>query len=140
MASRALFAGLIVDEKEHLVEMVSIGGEAFYIVDDDGFKRHVESEHVDREVLSRIFALMEGQEEFISENTMKMLGQDDIFTKAAIEQSLKTLDEQVDELLQVGLPDDSMNYLGMMGFRVMIDHHGDVLEISQPGMLDPDDT
>ena len=140
MASRALFAGLIVDEKEHFVEMVSIGGEAFYIVDDDGFKRHVESEHVDREVLSRIFALMEGQEEFISENTMKMLGQDDIFTKAAIEQSLKTLDEQVDELLQVGLPDDSMNYLGMMGFRVMIDHHGDVLEISQPGMLDPDDT
>ena len=139
MASRALFAGLVVDEMGEHVETVTVGGEAFYVVDDDGFRRHVESEQVDRFVLARIFSMMEGQEEFISENTMKMLGQEDIFTKAAIEQSLKNLDEQVEALLQLGLPEDSMSYLGMMGFRVRIDHHGEVLEISQPGMVDPDD-
>lgn len=139
MASRALFAGLVVDEMGEHVETVTVGGEAFYVVDDDGFRRHVESEQVDRVVLARIFSMMEGQEEFISENTMKMLGQEDIFTKAAIEQSLKNLDEQVEALLQLGLPEDSMSYLGMMGFRVRIDHHGEVLEISQPGMVDPDD-
>ena len=139
MAAIAIFSGLIVDDADQFVETTILGGEAFYVIDDDGFQRHIESEPVDREILTRIFALMEGQEEYISENAMKMLGQEDIFTKAAIEQSLKKMDEQIDALLKIGLPADTLTWLGMMGFRVTINYHGEVLEISQPGMIDPDE-
>ncbi|MBN2554986.1 MAG: hypothetical protein JXA97_03520 [Anaerolineales bacterium] len=137
MAAIAVFSGLLVDDTDQFVETTTIGGEAFYIIDDDGFQRHIESEPVDREILTQIFAMMEGQEEYISENAMKMLGQEDIFTKAAIEQSLKKMDEQIDAMLKIGLPADTLTWLGMMGFRVTINYHGEVLEISQLGMIDP---
>jgi hypothetical protein len=29
--------------------------------------------------------------------------------------------------------------MGMMGFRITINVHGDVIEIDQPGMVDPED-
>ena len=69
---------------------------------------------------------------------MKMIGQEDIFTKAAIETSLQNMDAQFDALLQSGLPEDMRAYLGMMGFRVVINVHGVVLRIEQPGAgIDP---
>jgi len=139
MASKALFAGLVVDEAGEFVETVLVGGDTFYIVDDDGFIRHVESEAVDREVLQRLFGMMEGHEDLLAEQAARMIGQEDIFTRAAIEHSLESLDEQIDQILILGLPEDTMNWLGMMGFRVRIDLHGEVLDITQPGMPDPDD-
>ena len=139
MAQRALFQGLIIDEQGEPVQVTQLGKEAFYVVDDAGFLRHVESELVDRQVLARIFEMIEGHEDMISESTMRMLGQEDIFTKAAIEQSLKRADEQFDSLLQTGIPQDMLTWLGMMGFQVRIDDRGQVLEIIQPaGGEDPD--
>jgi hypothetical protein len=29
--------------------------------------------------------------------------------------------------------------MGMMGFRIQINIHGDVIEVEQPGMIDPDE-
>ena len=140
MAQRALFQGLIVDELDEPVQVTQLGDEAFYVVDDAGFLRHVESEFVDRQVLARIFEMIEGHEDMISESTMRMLGQEDIFTKAAIEQSLKHADEQFDALLKTGIPEDMLTWLGMMGFQVRIDYRGQVLEIIQPsGGEDPED-
>lgn len=139
MAQRALFQGLVIDELGEPVQVSQLGDEAFYVVDDAGFLRHVESELVDRQVLARIFEMIEGHEDMISESTMRMLGQEDIFTKAAIEQSLKRADEQFDALLQTGIPQDMLTWLGMMGFQVRIDYRGQVLEIIQPaGQEDPD--
>jgi hypothetical protein len=77
--------------------------------------------------------MMKGSEEFLSEQTAKMLGQEDVFTVAAIQQQLKNMDKQFDQLLQVGLPEDMRAYLGMMGFRVIINVHGEVLRVEQPG-------
>ena len=37
MARQAMFDGLIVDEFENPVVMAVVGGEAQYVVDDDGF-------------------------------------------------------------------------------------------------------
>ncbi len=140
MAQHSLFAGLVVDEYDHAVDVALVGGDSFYIVDDDGFLRHIESEHVDRQVLDHLQEMVKGHEDLISEGTMKMIGQEDIFTKAAIETSLQNMDAQFDALLQSGLPEDMRAYLGMMGFRVVIDVHGDVLRIEQPGAeLDPDE-
>ena len=76
---------------------------------------------------------MKGSEDFLSEQTAKMLGQEDVFTKAAIQQQLKNIDKQFDQLLQAGLPEDMRTYLGMMGFRVIINMHGEVLKVEQPG-------
>ena len=140
MAQHSLFAGLVVDEDDRGVDFVLVGGESFYIVDDDGFLRHIESEHVDRQVLDQLQDMVKGHEDVISEGTMKMIGQEDIFTKAAIETSLQNMDAQFDALLQSGLPEDMRAYLGMMGFRVVINVHGEVLRIEQPGAeIDPDE-
>ncbi|MCJ7569201.1 MAG: hypothetical protein MUO58_16920 [Anaerolineales bacterium] len=138
MAQHSLFAGLVVDEDDNAVDAVFVGGDLFYVVDDGGFLRHIESEYVDRQVLDHLQEMVKGHEDMISEGTMKMIGQEDIFTKAAIETSLQNMDSQFDALIQSGLPEDMRTYLGMMGFRVVINLHGEVLRIEQPGAgLDP---
>jgi hypothetical protein len=136
MARQALFAGLVIEDDGQPVEVTMVGDEAFYIVDDDGFQRHIQSEYVDRQVLDHLMEMIQGHEEIITEGTMKMLGQDDIFTKAMIETSLKNVDDQFQQLLQVGLPEDSRAWLGMLGFRVVIDYHGDVIRVDQPSTTD----
>lgn len=139
MARRAIFEGLIVDEYDRPVEVAVVGDEALYVIDDDGFQRHIESEQVDRQVFEYISDAIEGHEEAISEGTMKLLGQEDIFTKAAIEASLSRMDEQFELLLQVGLPEDTRMSMGMMGFQVVIDLHGNLVEVRQPSPSEPPD-
>jgi len=136
MASHSLFSGLVIDEFDRTLEVTLVGGEAFYVVDDDGFRRHVESEHVDRQVLRHLYEMIQGHEDLISEGAMKMIGQEDIFTKAMIETSLKNLDRQFDELIERGMPDEARTWLGMIGFRVVIDIHGEVLRVEQPSAPD----
>ena len=132
MASKALFAGLVIEDDGQPVEITVRGDEAFYIVDDDGFLRHISSEYVDRQVLNHLLEMIQGHEDLIAEGTMKMLGQEDIFTKAMIETSLQNIDDQFDKLLASGIPEDSRAWLGMLGFRVVIDYHGDVIRVEQP--------
>ena len=132
MAKHALFAGLVADPLGEPVEVASVGGEAFYVLDDDGFKRHIESEGVDRQVLAKFAEFIRGNEDLISEGTMKALGQQDIFTKAIIDSSLKNLDRQFDRLIESGLPEEVRAWMGMLGFQVRIDAHGEVIEVRQP--------
>jgi hypothetical protein len=83
--------------------------------------------------------MIEGHEELISESTMKMIGQEDIFTKASIEASLKNIDQQFESLLQTGLPEEARAWMGMSGFQVVIDIHGELIRLEQPGAVAPDD-
>jgi hypothetical protein len=128
-----LFAGLVIDESGKLAESAFIGSEPAYVVDDDGFKRHIPAEQVDRAVLNQMAEMMKGSEDLLSEQTAKMLGQEDPFSKAIIEQQLKNIDKQFDAIMQTGLPEDMRAYLGMMGFKVVINYHGDVVRVEQPG-------
>lgn len=132
MAKQALFSGLVTDQRGGPVDVAYIGGESFYVLDDNGFKRHVESEYVDRQVLNHFAEFIRGNEDLISESTMQAIGQEDIFTKAIIDKSLQNLEEQFDKLLESGLPEDVRAWMGMLGFRVSIDIHGDVIDIQQP--------
>lgn len=134
MTKTPLFAGLVFDESDRPAETALVGDEPCYVVNDLGFRRHIPSEQVDRQVLGHIAELMKGSEDLISEETAKMLGQEDVFTKAAIEQQLKNIDKQFDQLMQMGIPEDVRAYLGMMGFKVTINVHGEVLSINQPGI------
>jgi hypothetical protein len=134
MPRQPLFAGLVFDELDRLADTAYVGDEPCYVVDDDGFRRHIPSEQVDRAVLSQIAELMKGSEDLISEQTAKMLGQEDVFTKAAIEQQLKNIDKQFDQLMQAGIPEDMRAYMGMTGFKIIINVHGEVLKVDQPGV------
>ncbi|HMS00307.1 MAG TPA: hypothetical protein PKK96_11145 [Anaerolineales bacterium] len=136
MPRQPLFAGLVVDESGRAAETAFIGDEPCYVVDDYGFRRHIPSEQVDREVFKHITDLMKGSEDLLSEQAAKMLGQEDVFTKAAIEQQLKNIDKQFDQLAQHGIPEDMRAYLGMMGFKVVVNVHGEVVRVEQPGAGD----
>lgn len=138
MTRQPVFAGLVFDEQGRLVESAFVGGEPCYVVDDNGFRRHIPSEFVDRQVLDSMRALIEGHEEILSEQTAKMLGQDDIFSRAAIESQLKNIDKQLEALLETGIPEAGRAYMGMMGFRITINVHGEVVDINQPGMTSPE--
>jgi hypothetical protein len=135
MPRQPLFAGLVFDESGNPAESALVGDEPCYVVDDAGFRRHIPSEDVDKQVLTQIAEMMKGREDILSEQTAKMLGQEDVFTKAAIQQQLKNIDKQFDQLLQVGFPEDMRAYLGMMGFKVIINVHGEVLKVDQPGAI-----
>ena len=139
MSLQALFTGLVLDEYGRVAETTLVGDEACYVVDDAGFRRHIPAEQVDRQVLGEIASLMKGSEDLISEQTAKMIGQEDVFTKAAIEQQLKNIDKQFDELMKTGIPEDMRAYLGMMGFKVIINIHGEVLKVEQPGLPSDDE-
>jgi hypothetical protein len=138
MTSQAVFAGLIIDEYDQAVEVVYIGDEPCYVVNDAGFRRHIPSEQVDRQVFESMVEMIAGHEEVITEQAAKMLGQDDIFSMALIASQLKNIDQQFDNLLQRGIPEEARAYMGMMGFRIRINVHGEVLDIEQPGAIDPD--
>ncbi|MGB2910479.1 MAG: hypothetical protein WBD56_15485 [Anaerolineales bacterium] len=138
MTSQAVFAGLIIDEYDQAVEVVYIGNEPCYVVNDAGFRRHIPSEQVDRQVFESMVEMIAGHEEVISEQAAKMLGQDDIFSMALIASQLKNIDLQFENLLQRGIPEEARAYMGMMGFRIRINVHGEVLDIEQPGAIDPD--
>ena len=136
MPKQPLFEGLVIDETGKPAETTYVGDEPCYVIDDAGFHRHVSSEQIDRQVLQHLQDLMKGSEDLISEQTAKMLGQDDVFSVAAIQQQLKNMDKQFDMLLQQGIPEDARAYLGMMGFKVVVNYQGEVLRVEQPGAID----
>jgi hypothetical protein len=91
---------------------------------------------VDRQVLQSLSSMIEGSEGMIAEQAAKMLGQDDPFSKAMLESQLKNIDEKLDSVLDTGIPEEGRAYMGMMGFRVRINVHGDVVAVEQPGAVD----
>ncbi len=139
MAYHPLFEGLIYDENDQPVQVEMVGDESTYVVNDSGFRRHIPSESVDRQVLHMMGQMIEGHEDELADQTAKMLGQEDIFSKALIENQLKNMEKQFDAVLQAGIPEEGRAYMGMMGFRVKINMHGEVLEVNQPGTIAPED-
>ena len=137
--SQPLFAGLVVDEDGNPVQTSSIGNEPAYVIDDAGFLRHIPAEQVDRAVLNQLAEMMKGSEDLLSKETAKMLGQDDPFSKAMIENQLKNIEQQFDALMQTGFPEEMRAYLGMMGFKIVINYHGEVLRVEQPGAAGGDE-
>jgi hypothetical protein len=138
MPKQPLFPGLVFDENDNPAGTAYVGDEPCYVVDDAGFRRHIPSEQVDRQVLTHMQELIKGSEDLVSAQTAKMLGQDDVFSVAAIANQLKNMDKQFDAMMQTGLPEDARAYLGMLGFKIVIDMHGEVLRVDQPGAASGD--
>jgi hypothetical protein len=138
MSKNALFAGLVADENGNLVESARIGDEAVYIVDDAGFKRHVPAEEVDRTVLSALRDQTLANRDAVTAGAMKMMGQEDLFTKAMIDSSLNNLESHFSKLMEAGLPEQARQWLGMLGFRVIVNYHGEVVRLDSPGAVNDD--
>ena len=127
----AFFEGLVQDEEGHAVEVVVVGDEAFYVVPDAGFRRHIAARQVDQQVLRILRGEIEAHRDLAVNSALQMLGRDDLFTKAAVDASIKNMDQVVDQ----NLPDDVKSWLGMLGFRVIINLHGDVVRVEMPGQI-----
>ena len=136
MPRQPLFAGLIVDENDHPADTAYVGDEPCYVVNDNGFLRHIPSEQVDRKVLEMMRQQIKGNEGMLSEQAAKMLGTDDIFSKAMLESQLKNIDKQFDAILEMGIPEESRAFMGMSGFKIVINVHGEIVRLDQPAATD----
>ena len=136
MTHKPLFGGLIVDEYDHPAGTAYVGEEPCYVVNDSGFLRHIPSEQVDRKVLELMRQQINGNEDILSQQAAKLLGTDDIFSKAMLENQLKNIDKQFDAILETGIPEESRAFMGMSGFKVVINVHGEVVRLDQPAAAD----
>lgn len=130
-----LFEGLIYNELGEPVEVAYVGGVAHYAIPDDGFLRHVIAEDIDQVVLEGIKEQITSVQDEVVRSMLEMMGKDDIFTKAAIDASIRNLDKNIRTVDR----DQWIPWLRLMGFRVVVDVHGHVLEIIFPQQAADDD-
>ena len=132
----ALFAGLVFNEQDEPAEVVYIGTVPHYVILDDGFRRHVEAETVDRQVIQWLRQQILSNRELVTQGMLDMLGKDDLFTKAMIDASIQNIDRHIDLLFKQGLPEDARTWLGMLGFKIVVNVHGEVVRLDAPGQGD----
>ena len=128
MARTAMFTGLVFDEAGNPAEIAFVGEDACYVVDDDDFRRHIDAAQVDRAVLRFLREQVEDHREIAVQQMLEMMGQDDVFTKAAVESSINRMEDAVGQ----PIPEDARQWLGMLGFKIVIDVHGNVVDIQMP--------
>lgn len=132
---QALFAGLVFDEEKKPVEVAYIGDEPHYVILDADFRRHVDSRYVDRQVLRWLQEQIFANREIVTEGMLAMLGKDDLFTKAMIDASIQNMDQ----LIEQGIPSEARTWLGTLGFRLTVDLHGEVIHINLPTQEEADE-
>lgn len=131
MSHRAFFESLVYDENGHPIDVAYIGGVAHYVVDDDGFRRHVEAESLDRAVIGEFLGQLALNKDIAVEQALRLMGSDDLFAKAAVESQIDSVD--ADAVLAQGLPPQAREWLGMMGLRIILNYRGELVRIDQPG-------
>ena len=94
----------------------------------DGFLRHIDAAQVDKQVLDFLMGQVDQHRDLAVSGMMDLMGKDDIFTKAAVESSIDNIDQAVGQ----AIPEQSRQWLGMMGFRVIINDQGQVVDIEMP--------
>ena len=132
MTGKAVFEGLVFDENDNVLDITYVGGDPCYVINDDGFMRHIPAQQVDIQVLDVMRIQITENKDVISEQTAKMIGQDDIFTHAIINNQLENIDDQLKHLMEHGMPETGRTYLGMLGFKIVVNYHGEVVRVDQP--------
>ncbi len=139
MRQIAIFEGLIVDEKDQPVQVTYVGNAPHYVVNDDGFLRHIPAEKVDRPILALMEENVLENKEAVIQGMLQFMGKDDLFTKAAVEASINQMGENMEKFMEVGMPAETRSWLGMMGFKVIVDVHGDIVSVNLPSNTDYDE-
>ncbi len=136
MARTAMFAGLVFDQEGNALDVTWVGENACYVVYEDDFKRHVDAAAVDRQVLRFMREQVEGNRDMAVSAMLEMMGRDDLFTKVAVESTIDNMEQAVGQ----PIPEDARQWLGMLGFKIVIDEQGTVLDIQMPaGGIDEGD-
>ena len=132
---QALFADLVFNEEGQRVDTATIGGAPFYAIPDDDFRRHVEAERVDRQIVRMLQDRIKAMGDIVTDGVVEMMGQEDLFTRASVEHAI----EHMDQILTPGAvdADELRTALWMSGFRAIVDVHGDVLRLEIPGFQAP---
>lgn len=133
----AFFEGLIETDDGAPVTVTTVGQTEYYVIDDAGFKRHIEAASIDRVVLAQFLGQMQEHRDEASQAMMKLMGSEDLFTKAAVDSTLKNVN--VDQMLGQRLPPDARQWLAMLGLRVIIDYHGEVVRVDMPAAAEDDE-
>lgn len=131
---KAVFEGLVFDSQGNALPIAHVGDEPCYVLEDDGFRRHLRSEPIDRQVIVMFQEQARANRDVLTPKMMEMLGKDDLFTKIAIDDAFEKMNPEM--LLANGLPEDARDMLGMAGFRIVINEHGEIVEVKLPGMID----
>ena len=131
-----MFEGLVFDERRKVARVRHVGERACYVVDEDGFLRHIDAALVDKQVLEFLKGQVDQHRDLAVSGVLDLMGKDDIFSKAAVESSIDNIDQAVGQ----AIPEQSRQWLGMMGFRVIIDDQGQIVDIEMPaGEIDEDE-
>lgn len=131
-ARRALFTDLVFNEEGQPAQEVYIGGSPHYAVPDGDFMRHVEAERVDRQIVEMMKQRILPMQDIIVEGMIQMMGQEDLFTRPAIEHAI----ENMDRILEPGNVDvdELRTALWMTKFRAIVNVHGEVVRLEIPGL------
>jgi hypothetical protein len=132
---QALFPGLVYNQAGDEAPVVMIGGVAHYAIPDDGFMRHVEAYRVDNYVVAALQEQVLSMREELVQGILQMMGTDDILTKAAIEASISNMGQNIRQ----SDPSQWAPMLRVYGFRIVVDVHGQVVEIMHPAQPGVDD-
>lgn len=133
----AYFEGLIETEDGAPVEVVYVGAEPFYVIDDQGFRRHVDAGEIDRIVLEQFLEQLHEHSDEASRAMLQLMGQDDLFAKAAVDATIRNAD--VEQVRKQGLPPQARQMLALFGFRIVINYHGEVVRVDLPSAPEGDD-
>ncbi|MBN1956389.1 MAG: hypothetical protein JW900_15265 [Anaerolineae bacterium] len=129
-----LFSGLVYNEEGESVETAYVGTDACYAIPDGDFLRHIDAAEVDRQVLLRLKERFMAMKDMIVDGVMQMTSSDDPFSRAAIEMSIENMDRLLDAPQELGDLEDMRLWLWMSGFRIVVDVHGEVVQLEFPGM------
>ena len=132
MARIAMFEGLIFDEQDRPLAIGWVGADACYLYDDAGFLRHLDAADIDRQVLQFFKNQVLENKDMAIRGMLELMGKDDIFTKTALEYQIAHMDENVDQML----PPQAREMLKSLGFKIIIDAQGNLIDIQTPDISD----
>ena len=72
--ANAIFCGLVFDEADQPLAVTYLGADPYYVLDDQGFQRHIPAGDVDRQIFFEMTSHVKGNEDMLSEQAAKMMG------------------------------------------------------------------
>jgi hypothetical protein len=134
-----LFLGLVFSEDGKPLSSSHVGEEPFYILDDAGFLRHIRARPLDESILRWLWEQIRGHEQELAQQAARMTGQEDVFSRAVLQNSLTHPEAYLEEIFRQGLPESTRMWMGMMGFLVIVNVHGELLRVEQPSRAADDE-
>lgn len=128
MSNQAMFTGLVFDEDGNPAALKYVGTKPCYVLNDDGFLRHIDAHGVDLQVIRFMREQVDENRDMAIGAMLQMMGKDDIFTKAAVESSINNMEDAVGQ----PIPEQAKQWLGMLGFKIVINFDGEVVDIEMP--------